>query len=174
MAATKKSSTKRAPKKAKNTSVIPLRGETRPPADDAIENPNGHNSEAASKARAAALKAAHEETYALEKQEEALMAKHIQPLRDQRSEIKAALKKDYEITANQFNAWHGVYYYDREAESGNDWVTMQIIREQAAACPVGGSLDLVDLAEKASKQREEQAAAAAAKKKTVENVEHAL
>lgn len=134
----------------------------------------GHNSEAVRTARELAIKAAHEETYDLEKQEEALMALHITPLRERRSEIKQALRKDYEISAPQFNAWHGVYYFGREAESGQDWITLQVIKEQAKILPVGGTMDLVDIAEKATKQREELAKAEAAKKTKVENVEHSL
>lgn len=163
----KKSASKKTPSKIKEDA----------PKTQESDNPRvqiGDNSEAAAKARADALKAAHEETYDLEKQEEALMDKHIKPLRERRSEIKSELKQNYEISAPQFNAWHGVYYFDREAEGGQDYISMQVIREQARACPVGGSLDLVDLAEKISEQRAAMAKADAAKKKTVENVEHEL
>lgn len=134
----------------------------------------GHNSEAVRTARELAIKAAHEETYDLEKEEEALMKKYITPLRERRSEIKQGLKKDYEISAPQFNAWHGVYYFAREAESGQDWITLQVIKEQAKVLPVGGTMDLVEIAEKATKQREELAKAETAKKTKVENVEHSL
>ncbi len=150
----------------------PQATDPKPGGDDTPKT--GDNWNAVAEARKAALIAAHNETYDLEKQEEALMAKHITPLREARSEIKANLKKQFEVSAGQFNAWHGVYYYDREAESGQDYISMQVIREQAAACPVGGSMDLVDLAEKATKMREEIAAAAKKKATTVETVEHTL
>lgn len=134
----------------------------------------GHNSEAVRTARKTAILAAHDQTYDLEKQEEALMKKHIEPLRQARAEIKAALKKDYEITANQFGVAHKLYYAVRDAESGEDWITLQVINEQFDALPMGGQSDLVDIMEKATKQRETQAAAAKKKATTVENVEHTL
>lgn len=124
----------------------------------------GHNSTA----RKTAIREAHEEHYDLQSQEDKLIAKYIQPIRDKKAEVKAKLKKEHGIEATEFNARQAVYRIERDAAKGENWIALELIKEQWDATPVGGGVDLVDIAEKAEAQR---AKIAEEKAKATENEE---
>lgn len=111
----------------------------------------GHNSEA----RAKAIDEALSKFYELQKQEDVLLEKHIQPIRDKKRDIKADLKKDYEIPTKAFNARAGLYIVERDDE---DEIILAV-NEMFKATPVGKNVDLIALGERVEKKRAEKAAA---------------
>lgn len=111
----------------------------------------GNNSEARLKAMDEALQG----FYALQKQEEALLALHIQPLRDKKRDIKADLKKDHAVPTAAFNARVGLYIVEKDDE---DEIVLAV-NELFKAVPVGKNVDLIDLGARVEKKRAEKAAA---------------
>jgi hypothetical protein len=111
----------------------------------------GNNSEARMKAMDEALQG----FYALQKEEDALLALHIQPLRDKKRDIKADLKKDHAVPTAAFNARAGLYIVERDDE---DEIVLAV-NELFRAVPVGQNVDLIDLGARVEKKRAEKAAA---------------
>jgi hypothetical protein len=122
----------------------------------------GNNSEARLKAMDDAL----QNFYALQKQEDALLALHIQPLRDKKRDIKADLKKDHAVPTAAFNARVGLYIVEKDDE---DEIVLAV-NELFKAVPVGKNVDLLDLGARVEKKRAEKAA----KKTKATATEHAV
>lgn len=111
----------------------------------------GHNFEA----RAKAIDESLQKFYDLQKQEDALLEKYIQPIRDKKRDLKADLKKEYEIPTKAFNARAGLYIVERDDE---DEIVMAV-NELFKATPVGKNVDLIVLGQRIEKARAEKAAA---------------
>jgi len=94
------------------------------------------------------------------------MEKYIKPLRQEKAELKAGLKDDYGIPTRAFNARYGVYRLEKDAIKSEDDIMLDTVRELWDATPIGGGIDLEDLANRAAVKREEMRAEAAAGKST--------
>lgn len=118
----------------------------------------GHNSSA----RAKAIDETLAKFYDLQKQEDRLLEKHIDPIRKKKQKLKADLKTEYEIPTKAFNARAGLYIVERDDE---DEIVLAV-NEMFAATPVGKNIDLVALAERVAKKAAEKAAEKAKGKNT--------
>lgn len=120
----------------------------------------GHNSNRAE--RLAAQDKAISDWCKLQDQEDALLDKHIGPIRKKKNKIKADLKSMYGIPTEAFNARAGM----RRVElTGEDEVVLAT-RELFEATPIGHNLDFVEIAERVAKKAAEKAAKAAQGKNT--------
>lgn len=122
---------------------------------DADHGEIGHNS----RNRIQAIKDAKEDTYDLDAQIDALMAKHIQPLRQQKSDIKSTLRKDFDISTKLFTADYNSYRVHRRAKESGDEITIATMKELYDATPIGEGLDMLEVMERADKKRADALAA---------------
>lgn len=111
----------------------------------------GHNA----KARKDAEREAMEANYEIDKKIEALMKKHIDPLRADKRELKSDLHENYGIAPKLYNARYNTYRLERAAVENKDDITLDTLRELWEATPIGGGVDLVEVAERAAKKRAE-------------------
>lgn len=126
-------------------------------SDDTAPGPGaGHNSAA----RAKAIDEALQDFYELQKKEDALLLKHIEPIRKKKAKIKADLKSEYEIPTKSFNARAALYIIERDDEPE----IVLAVNEMFAATPVGHNIDLVELAARVKQKAEEKAAKKSAAK----------
>lgn len=130
----------------------------------------GNNSDA----RLKALDEALEEHCELQEEEDRLLEKHIQPIRDKKNRVKSRLKSDYEIPTAAFNARASLRMIERQGEDEVVLATNEMFR----ATPVGANMDLIAIADRvAAKKAEKEAVAAekaAAKAKVQTNAEATL
>lgn len=84
-------------------------------------------------------------TFELDKQIEALMEQHIKPLREDKREIKAKLREDFNVTATAFNARYAPYKFEAKARDNGDETSIDLLRELFDATPVGGQMDMEDV-----------------------------
>lgn len=111
-----------------------------------------------------ALNAALEEHCRLQDQEDALIEKYIAPIRDKKAEVKAKVKKDWEIPTAAFNARAAL----RMIELGDDPEVVLATQQMFDATPVGANLDLIAIAERVAKKKTDEKAEADAKAKAKE------
>lgn len=104
------------------------------------------------KARKDAISEGLEKLYQLDRQIAALMEKHIAGPREDKNKIKADLREAYQIPAALLQARYASYKLERFAEESSDDTTLDIIREMFDALPVGGSVDLVEAAERGAEE----------------------
>lgn len=106
----------------------------------------GHNV----RARRDAITESFDEIYKLRMQAAAALEKHVKPLRDHVSDIKKRLREAYELPAKAINARYAAFELLRLAENGGDDAMQDAIRELFEALPIGGTLNLADLADQAA------------------------
>lgn len=111
----------------------------------------GHNSDRA--ARLEAEDKAISEWCKLQDQEDALLERHIEPIRKKKNKLKAALKADYGIPTEAFNARASL----RRIELTGDDEVVLAINEMFEATPPGKNIDLVQLAERVAAKAAEKA-----------------
>lgn len=111
------------------------------PADATREHNAGARKEAINKALEAMFQADQRAAAAIET--------HVQPYRQAKSDAKKVLREDYGISNEVIAARYAAYKVERQAELEGDEATQDLIREMWEALPVGGSVDLVDLAQAA-------------------------
>lgn len=128
-------------------------------AAGASSNPSANN-EHNVKARKDAINESLEAMYKLDCKIKAATEKHVKPHRDAVADIKSKLKSDYQITAEVIKARFVPYRLERRAQDAEDWTTLDAIRESFDHLPVGGHVDLVTEAEKATEESQDNAAAA--------------
>lgn len=100
-------------------------------------------------ARRDAITKACEELYQLDVLIARATETHVKLHREAKTDIKSRLKEDYNITANVLAARYAPYKLERMAQDGSDDKTLDVIRELFDALPIGGMLDLVNLAQAA-------------------------
>ncbi len=105
-----------------------------------------------------------EEWCDLQDKEDALLKKHIDPVREDKAEVKATAKNDFDIPTQAFNARAMMRRIERMKD--NDEVVLALA-ELFKATPVGQNLDLFAAAERVAKKKAEKAAEAEAKKTKV-------
>ncbi len=123
--------------------------------DPPVVHGNGHNSNRAE--RLAAEDKAITDWCKLQDQEDALIEKHIAPIRKKKNKIKADLKSVYGVPTEAFNARAG---FRRIELTGDDEVVLAV-NELLEATPFGKNIDFVVLAERVAKNAAEKAAKAA-------------
>ncbi len=122
--------------------------------DDPPKGSNGHNSNRAE--RLSAMDTAIAKYCELQDQEDALLERHIEPIRKRKNKLKSDLKSVYGVPTEAFNARAAL----RRIEiTGTDEVVLAT-NEMFEATPVGKNIDLVELAERVSKRAAEKAAKA--------------
>lgn len=84
------------------------------------------------------------ETYKLDCQIKALVEKHIQPLRDAKSDIKKHLREDLSMPAKVFNIRYKAYQLEADAIANEDDITMQAIQELFEISPPGTQINMLD------------------------------
>lgn len=99
---------------------------------------------------------------ALQKQEDDLIAKYIDPVRKKKNKVKADVKSEFEIPTKAFNARAAL----RMIELEDDDEVVLAVNELFAVTPVGENVDLVVLAERVAKKAAEKAAEKAKGKNT--------
>lgn len=118
----------------------------------------GHNASDRDKALAAAI----ERDCDLQDQEDALMAKWIEPIRKKKAKNKADLKSEYDIPTQSFNARAALRRIERSEDNDEVVLATQALFD---ALPVGHNLDLVAIAERVAAKKKAEAEKAAAKSK---------
>lgn len=105
----------------------------------------GHNAQA----RTEAIRDALEEMYQTDKKIADLIERHVQPLRDQKRDIKKKMRETYEVSTRQFNARYGLYQMERAAQENQDDTVLGLIQELFDVAPVGRQMDWLDAADAA-------------------------
>lgn len=82
--------------------------------------------------------------YAIDKEIDALIERHVQELRDEKSDIKKKLRKDLNLTSKVVHLRYASYKAERLAVEQEDGVTMDAIKELYEVMPVGATVDFVD------------------------------
>lgn len=114
------------------------------------------------RARLEAFDEALSEWVQLQNKEDALLEKHIAPIRDKKAKLKARLKADYDIPTEAFNARAALRRI--ELKAGNDEVVLAV-NELFEATPVGESVDLEAALARVTAKKAEEAKVADDKKK---------
>ena len=83
------------------------------------------------------------EMYQLDRQIDALIERHIRPLREKKSEVKRILREGYNMPAKLVSARYTGYVIERTAEDAGDSATQDTIRMLYEALPVRGVVDLI-------------------------------
>lgn len=114
--------------------------------------PDAHNSVARLKAENEAI----EGWCVLQDEEDSLIEKYIQPIRDKKQKLKSDLKSGYEIPTEAFNARAGLRRIERR--EGADEVVLAL-NELFQATPVGHNIDMEAVLARVEKKKAEKAAA---------------
>lgn len=80
--------------------------------------------------------------YALDVKIQAMLEKHVKPLRDAKRDIKSKLHEDLNMTATVFNARFISYKAEAKALAAGDESTLDTLRELFAVSPVGSQVDM--------------------------------
>lgn len=99
------------------------------------------------RARKDAITEGFAEIFKLRQQIAAAIDKHVKPLRASVNEIKERLREDYELPAKALNVRYAAYEVEKLAESADDHEMQDAIRELWEALPIGGTLNLADIAD---------------------------
>jgi|SRR6185437_13148708 len=113
---------------------------------DATDATRQHNA----KARKDAISESLEQMYLLDKQIAAAIEKYVKPLRDSKNDAKKRLREDYELPNDVISARYASFKIERKATDEGDDKTLDEIREAFEALPIGGMVDLVNIANRAS------------------------
>lgn len=92
----------------------------------------------------------------LQTDEEALILKWIQPIRDKKNKVKAEAKADFDVPTKAFNARANLLLIERLDDS--DELVLSV-NELFQATPVGKNVDLIELAARVKVKKEEKAKA---------------
>lgn len=102
------------------------------------------------KARGEAISKSLEEMYGLDCKIASAIEKHVAPLRASKNDIKKRLRDAFEIPNAVISARYGSFKIEREATDSGDDTLLDTIREAFDALPIGGMVDLVNIAERAA------------------------
>lgn len=83
------------------------------------------------------------ETFKLDQQIKVQRDRHVKPLTKKKSEIKANLRKELNMTADVFNARYASYKLEGDALAAGDDATLENLRHLFTISPVGTQMDLV-------------------------------
>lgn len=92
------------------------------------------------KGRKEAIGRGMEECYKLDKQIKEIIDKQVKPLRAAKTDIKARLKDDYQLTVKAFNVRYSAFAFERFARDNGDQVTLDLLTELYEIQPIGGAL----------------------------------
>jgi hypothetical protein len=94
--------------------------------------------------REQAIQNALERMYQLQKEEKALIEEHIEPLREEKRDIKKRMRDQYDIPTKRFNARVGLYIEERKALENDDGTALDALRELFEVAPVGTQMNWLD------------------------------